>query len=633
MEAVGVADDPAQQPRVHRFAAEPQARPVGPPRLRLEVDVLEGVVLAGERRRRVAPEAFPRCEVLVEQGAALAERDAERLVLVTVPAHRRLHDEAALREEVERAELAREQQRMAQRRDHRAGGEPEPRRRGGDRREQHERARPRHRRILVSRHRVVARVAHDPVRAGARAEDDVLADHDGVEAGVLGDDGHLDERAQVARRSQRPVLAEHEDEPRNAHRGTPGDERGGGIDGRLLVRLDRLAGNLAPGRRTGRRSPPSARQRLDHGEAAERDVAGRVAALVRGDEAASAQAVGGVEQPARHLAEGGGGKEHAPERVESTRVEAAGDHDQLGGECLERGHDDPVERGEVGAGSRSGRQRNVERRAVPAPGPPVLGEQARACGVEAVLMERDREHGGVVPEDGLRAVAVVDVPVDDGDAPDATRRLRVADADGDVREEAEAHPEVGQRVVAGRADERVGVVDRAVEHRVDRGDRAARRRAARSRRSRCRTVPRCRRRRRGPARAPGCGRRTRPCGHGRAPRRWPAAASGRESSSVSPVASRRFFSRRLVAGFSECSPGSSQPPEGSSEAPEPVSCHIIRSCQTSPVRLGVTPSCPRRSAASSGRSRSRARSRRPRGRCPRSRCRRTAPSGRGRGRC
>ncbi len=86
---------------------------------------------------------------------------------------------------------------------------------------EHERARPRHRWILVARERVVARVAHDPVRPGARPEDDVLADHDGVEPGILCDDGHLDERAQIARRRQRPVLGEDEDELRGGHRGTP----------------------------------------------------------------------------------------------------------------------------------------------------------------------------------------------------------------------------------------------------------------------------------------------------------------------------------------------------------------------------------------------------------------------------
>ena len=81
-------------------------RPVGPPGLRLEVHVVEGVVLAVEARGRAGPHGLPRGEVLVEQRAAPLEGDAERLVLVPVPADRRLHDEPALREEVERAELA-----------------------------------------------------------------------------------------------------------------------------------------------------------------------------------------------------------------------------------------------------------------------------------------------------------------------------------------------------------------------------------------------------------------------------------------------------------------------------------------------------------------------------------------------
>ena len=57
-------------------------------------------------------------------------------------------------------------------------------------------------------------------------------------------------------------------------------------------------------------------------------------------------------------------------------------------------------------------------------------------------MQRDREHRGVVPEDRLGAVAVVHVPVDDGDPTEAARCLGVPDADGDVREEAEAHAPV-----------------------------------------------------------------------------------------------------------------------------------------------------------------------------------------------
>ena len=87
-------------------------------------------------------------------------------------------------------------------------------------------------------------------------------------------------------------------------------------------------------------------------------------------------------------------------------------------------------------------------------------------------MKRDRKHRGVFPEDRLRAVAVVHVPVDDGDASDPAHRLCVPDSDSDVREEAEPHPQLRQRVVAGWPNEGVGVVDCALENAVNSGDRA-----------------------------------------------------------------------------------------------------------------------------------------------------------------
>ena len=49
--------------------------------------------------------------------AALVERHAEGVVLLLVPAHRRLDDEPALAEQVERPQLLRQQQRVAQRGD------------------------------------------------------------------------------------------------------------------------------------------------------------------------------------------------------------------------------------------------------------------------------------------------------------------------------------------------------------------------------------------------------------------------------------------------------------------------------------------------------------------------------------
>ena len=106
---------------------------------------------------------------------------------------------------------------MAERRDDRRRGEPQRGRGGGDGREEDEGARPRHRRVLVAGERVVPRVRHEAVGIGAPAEDDVLADHHGVEAGVLGLLRHADEGAEVARRRQRPVLREDVDQPDATH--------------------------------------------------------------------------------------------------------------------------------------------------------------------------------------------------------------------------------------------------------------------------------------------------------------------------------------------------------------------------------------------------------------------------------
>ena len=241
---------------MHRLAAEPEARPVRAPGLRLEVDVLVGVVLAGERGGRVAPEPLPRGELLVEQGAAPAERDAERLVLVPVPADGRLHDEAALGEQVERAELAREQQRVPQRRDHGAGGEPQAGRHGGDRREEDERARPRHRRILVPRHRVVARVAHDPVRP--RRSGRGRCARSPSRRRTLPPRRRRPSRRGRAGRAAASASSSRSARGRASARsaGHPADEGRGRVDRRPLVRPRAPGPAPRPGRRTDRRSPP-----------------------------------------------------------------------------------------------------------------------------------------------------------------------------------------------------------------------------------------------------------------------------------------------------------------------------------------------------------------------------------------
>jgi hypothetical protein len=79
----------------------------------------------------------------------------------------------------------------------------------------------------------------------------------------------------------------------------------------------------------------------------------------------------------------------------------------------------------------------------------VLARRARA-GIERILVGRAIEQVGIGLDHGLRALAVMDVEVEDGDAADAEHRLRVARADGDIVDQAKAPGNIGRGVMAGR---------------------------------------------------------------------------------------------------------------------------------------------------------------------------------------
>jgi len=68
---------------------------------------------------------------------------------------------------------------------------------------------------------------------------------------------------------------------------------------------------------------------------------------------------------------------------------------------------------------------------------PALAAGAGA-GKQRHLMRRAIHHGRIVPEDILRAVAVMDIEIDDRRAADAVFALGVAGGNGDIVEEAEA---------------------------------------------------------------------------------------------------------------------------------------------------------------------------------------------------
>ncbi|HEX7520076.1 MAG TPA: hypothetical protein VF325_07300 [Candidatus Deferrimicrobium sp.] len=92
-----------------------------------------------------------------------------------------------------------------------------------------------------------------------------------------------------------------------------------------------------------------------------------------------------------------------------------------------------------------------------------------------MLVDAEIEDRRVFEEDVLRAVAVVDVPVDDENLPHTVPRLEVPGRDGRIVEEAEPHPHVPSRVVPRRPDGAEGAVGRSFRHRLRPRDRPPRR--------------------------------------------------------------------------------------------------------------------------------------------------------------
>src|SRR5215211_1583844 len=138
---------------------------------------------------------------------------------------------------------------------------------------------------------------------------------------------------------------------------------------------------------------------------------------------------------------------HAPEQVVHVGVETGGDQDPLGSELPQHGQEDPGESRRIQVFPRARRQRHVRREAQPLS----FSNFAGLAGprVEGTLMRREVEHPTVAVEDVLGAVAVVHVPVQDGDLLEPSRE-GVPGGDGRVVREAETHPVVSSRMVAGR---------------------------------------------------------------------------------------------------------------------------------------------------------------------------------------
>ncbi len=163
---------------------------------------------------------------------------------------------------------------------------------------------------------------------------------------------------------------------------------------------------------------------------------------------------------ARELAKALGGELEIGKWVGDVRVEAAGDDQQLGLEAPDCPLDDSP-RLEVRGVAGARRQRQVDHGLA-------LVVGAAAAGVKRPLVERDEQDRGIVCDEILRPVAMVDVPVDDRDPLDLEVLLRPPCGDRRRAEQAEAHRVVVLRVVAGGTRQRESARPRRVDRRARR---------------------------------------------------------------------------------------------------------------------------------------------------------------------
>src|SRR5215210_154012 len=156
---------------------------------------------------------------------------------------------------------------------------------------------------------------------------------------------------------------------------------------------------------------------------------------------------GEVREQGGEASESVASQRHTPEQVVHMGVETGGDQDHLGPELAQHGQEDPGESRRIEVFPRARMQRHVRRETQPLSFPHLAGLAGPR--VEGTLMRREVEHPTVAVEDVLGAVAVVHVPVQDSDPVEPSREA-VPGGDACVVREAETHPVVPPRVVAGR---------------------------------------------------------------------------------------------------------------------------------------------------------------------------------------
>ncbi len=124
--------------------------------------------------------------------------------------------------------------------------------------------------------------------------------------------------------------------------------------------------------------------------------------------------VGGIAQRLRQRRISRGRQAHSRKRVLFVRVEAGRNQQELRAELIDNWNDERLEDFGVIAICRAGLERNIQRKPRARAATDVLCRAGAR--VKRVLMRRDIQYARVFVENPLRAVAVMDVVVHDGDA-------------------------------------------------------------------------------------------------------------------------------------------------------------------------------------------------------------------------
>src|SRR5262245_14808225 len=178
-----------------------------------------------------------------------------------------------------------------------------------------------------------------------------------------------------------------------------------------------------------------------------------VAALEATDEPAAGVCAGDGEGQLRQFRVVLSLQTQSADRVETVSIEAGAEEHEFGLGRLGRGFDGSRGLVPVFAARGAVADRNVEGRAQAWAVTGLVGGAGAWIESLAVAVNAQEENTRVVVEDVLRAVAVVDVPVDDEHPLNPVYFLGVAGSQGDVVEEAEAHRVRRRGMMPGWADE------------------------------------------------------------------------------------------------------------------------------------------------------------------------------------